>query len=154
MDQVGRRQRLQNFGLNFRFEVIENAGGVSAFGIAEAFNCLVLKFREDLVAELAVRLGQRGAIELGSHHLDEPAAQLRFEQGSEQAEVGLVWARGERAHPGRVARLDRAVFIGNWRRVARDAFQFRRCRAGAAFNPGHARFFACRFGSKVNRIFS
>jgi hypothetical protein len=90
LDQVGRRQRLRNFGLIFRFEVIENAGGVSAFGIAEAFNCLVLKFREDLVAELAVRLGQRGAIELGSHHLDEPGAQLRFEQGSEQAEVGLV----------------------------------------------------------------
>jgi hypothetical protein len=83
LDPGGRRQRLQNFGLIFRFEVFERADGF--------------------------------ALEV-------------------------------------VARLDRAVFIGNWHRVARDAFQFRRCRAGAVFNLGHARFFACRFGSKVHRI--
>jgi hypothetical protein len=34
--------------------------------------------------------GQRGEIELGPHHFEEFGVQLRFERGSEQAEVGFV----------------------------------------------------------------
>jgi len=37
LDPVGRRQRLQNFSLIFRFEIFQDADGIVAFEFADAF---------------------------------------------------------------------------------------------------------------------
>ena len=138
LNPIGRRQRLQNFGLIFRFEIFEDADGIVAFEFADAFgDGLVGQLREDLLADVVVHFGQRGEIELRAHHLDELRAQLRFERDEKQAEIGFVQASGQRAHQGRIARLDggghvtqkiwldRAIFVVNRNRVACDTLQFR-----------------------------
>jgi hypothetical protein len=99
LDPLRWRQRLQNFGLIFRFEISEYADGIVALEVADTFgHGLFRQLRKDLLADIVVHFSERHEIECGTHHLDEFWAQFWFERRSEKAEIGLVQPPGAHAH--------------------------------------------------------
>ncbi len=131
LNPVRRRQGIQNFRLVLGFEVFQNADGVVALKITDAFgHGLVRQFREDLLADVIVHLGQRGEVEFRAHHFDELGPQLRFEGDDQKAEIRFVQAPGQCLQLCRIPRFDgdghivqefrhdRAIFIVD-RRLAR-----------------------------------
>ena len=112
-DALGLRQLLEDFGLLFLRQVLEDRDGVVGFELADALrHRLRRQLIEDLVAHGVVDLGQRGEVEVDAEQLDQPRALLRLQRLDQSAHVGFVQVADQRSQTGGVARLD----------PARDAF--------------------------------
>ena len=113
-DPFLRGQRLENLGLLFRLQRLEDGDGVVAFQLAHALDeRLDRQFFENVFTGGFTHLHERGKVEIRAHEFDEARARLVTQLFDQRADVGLVQIADEFMNPLRVAQRNGGLDLEN-----------------------------------------
>ena len=108
-DAFGLRQLLENLGLLFLRQILEDRHRVVGFEIAHAFRDLVRRqLVEDFLAHRVVDFGERAEVEVDAEQFDQARALVGIERLQHGALIGFVQIADQRAQGLHVGGLDGA----------------------------------------------